>query len=274
MDASRFDALLRGWSAGSRRSLLRGLAAGALAGLFGSGGAAETLAIQCIPPRRRCAKQRWPPPLCCPGSFCYHGVCRQRECGFNTSCRFRSQRCCGGICSSLQADPYNCGGCGQVCPTGYCLDGVCGCPHGLDACGGSCVDFDSDPDNCGGCRQFCETGNCQGGRCGCDQDFTQCGRFCVDLTSDPNNCGACGNVCSTGNCQDSRCGCDQGFDECGGACVDLASDPNHCGRCGHRCGAGQKCAGGQCCQAFGQPCQTADACCDNVPCINGTCHFP
>jgi stigma-specific protein Stig1 len=314
MVETRFDALVRVWGAGSRRALLRGLAA-ALAGTLGHRDPAPVFALGCIPPRRRCARTRWPPPLCCPGSYCYHGVCRQFECGFNKHCRNRGQVCCGGICTRLQADPFNCGACGHGCPTGYCLDGVCGCPAGLQACGAACVDLTSDPDHCGACGAFCPTGNCQDGRCGCDQDFTQCGSrcvnldtdpahcgtcetrcpsggrcvggqcqcpsgqqlcgsACVDVGSDPANCGGCGQGCSTGNCQMGRCGCNQGFDECGGACVDLQTDANNCGGCGVTCGAGGRCMGGQCCRGFGQACEVAADCCDNVPCINGSCHFP
>lgn len=36
-----------------------------------------------------------------------------------------AQACCGGACVSLRNDPRNCGACGNVCPSGQCVDGLC-----------------------------------------------------------------------------------------------------------------------------------------------------
>jgi hypothetical protein len=35
------------------------------------------------------------------------------------------QTFCSGVCVDLAVDPYNCGACGNVCPTGLCNGGVC-----------------------------------------------------------------------------------------------------------------------------------------------------
>ncbi|MBK7395967.1 MAG: hypothetical protein IPJ34_06585 [Myxococcales bacterium] len=45
------------------------------------------------------------------------------------------------------------------------LDTGPGCDAGLLACGGVCVDPDIDPLNCGGCGNVCPTGLCNGGKC-------------------------------------------------------------------------------------------------------------
>jgi hypothetical protein len=49
------------------------------------------------------------------------------------------QVACGGQCSNLATDPKNCGGCGNVCPTGQqCTAGSVSCGPGQVACGGQC----------------------------------------------------------------------------------------------------------------------------------------
>lgn len=58
-----------------------------------------------------------------------------------TGCGTESASCpdgetaCGSQCIDTLSDPSHCGGCGQACGTGeLCMEGVCGCPDGLDVC--------------------------------------------------------------------------------------------------------------------------------------------
>jgi len=81
---------------------------------------------------------------------------------------------CGGGCTPLWADPYNCGACGKVCPESapFCDSGTCVCPGMV--CGGVCVDVLTDPRNCGGCGQTCPQGHvCSSGVC-CNPLISDC----------------------------------------------------------------------------------------------------
>src|SRR5262245_36178870 len=84
---------------------------------------------------------------------------------------------CGGFCTSLWDDPYNCGACGNVgrgsAPA--CSSGTCWCPGMV--CNGQCVDVLSDSLNCGGCGQGCPVGSvCAGGVC-CNPTIQDCGGY-------------------------------------------------------------------------------------------------
>jgi hypothetical protein len=81
---------------------------------------------------------------------------------------------CGGGCTPLWADPFNCGACGNVCPASapFCDSGTCVCPGVV--CGGECVDVLSDRLNCGGCGQACPVGSvCSVGTC-CNPTVEDC----------------------------------------------------------------------------------------------------
>lgn len=72
------------------------------------------------------------------------------------------------------------------------------CQAGLTNCSGVCTNLDTDENNCGGCGQACGAGElCVGGACSlsCQAGLTSCGGVCRDLNTDPNNCGACGAAC-------------------------------------------------------------------------------
>lgn len=79
------------------------------------------------------------------------------------------QTLCGEVCVDLQADPLNCGKCGNPCPgEDPCLSGVCGCPSPYAGCARSCVDLAMNPRHCGICEHMCATGElCDTGACRC-----------------------------------------------------------------------------------------------------------
>ena len=157
-------------------------------------------------------------------------------------------------------DPYNCGGCGVVCPTGQaCVSGTCECPAWQTACNNTCVDTQTDPNNCGGCGAVCPTWqSCVSGTCECPAWQTACNNTCVDTQTDPNNCGGCGGVCPTGQpCASGTC-CLTGQTVCSNTCVDTQTDPNNCGGCGGVCPTGQTCVSGTC------GCPTGQTLCNNT----------
>src|SRR3954469_7507453 len=97
-----------------------------------------------------------------------------------SSCRpsLKCSSLCAGVCVDLEADPANCGGCGNRCPAGdagvqppgeICYRGQCvdSCPAPTQRCGGTCSDLQSDPLHCGVCTNSCNGGSCQAGDCAC-----------------------------------------------------------------------------------------------------------
>jgi hypothetical protein len=71
---------------------------------------------------------------------------------------------CGGVCTNLSIDSYNCGTCGTTCGAGEtCVSGSCVCSSG-NACGGTCVDTTTDQNHCGACGNLCPVVTC--GSCG------------------------------------------------------------------------------------------------------------
>jgi hypothetical protein len=145
-------------------------------------------------------------------------------------------------CADWSTDANNCGGCGNVCPTGHtCQDGNCCGAQTL--CNGACVDETSDPNNCGGCGSnacsyptpACVNSGCASG-CAVATNVL-CGEApgtCTDTTSDPLNCGNCNVVCPNGSCAESTCCPLANNILCGNACVDESVDGN-CGGCGVTC---------------------------------------
>lgn len=76
---------------------------------------------------------------------------------------------CDGICLEPSSNHMHCGGCGNVCSSGLCVDGACTCSDpALVECGASgCVDLRTDRAHCGGCGVACATDEvCAAGTCG------------------------------------------------------------------------------------------------------------
>ena len=162
---------------------------------------------------------------------------------------------CGSTCSDTDADPANCGACGNACAADEaCSAGACvlECGAGATACDGACVDTDLDPANCGACGEACPSGEvCSGGSCAltCVGGTTRCGDRCVDTDRDAENCGGCDVACGADEvCSAGACGisCVAGSTLCDSACVDTTVDPANCGGCGVACASGEVCSAGSC----------------------------
>ncbi len=153
--------------------------------------------------------------------------CPANPCGAGTA------NCGDGTCDvNTATDPNNCGGCGNVCPSGTCTAGACTCSGGGAACpDGSCPNPDnqSDPSHCGASCVNCpnQTGSaastCNAGSCAC---------LCSDgVTPCPD--GATAASCAATSCPSGQQDCQND-----GTCDDLTgSDPTNCGSCGNNCTA-------------------------------------
>ena len=151
MEQRRFDNLAREVASGlrSRRGLAKLLAGGMLAGLVGSGGAAETVAA-CRKIGTTCRRAR----QCC--GIVGTVVCKRGRCRCAGS-QFKD--CDGdGRCEDLAFDDNHCGACNTACPANETCFGSCCRP--LNA---SCIDVCTANSGCSACcAGFCDAvGTCQ-----------------------------------------------------------------------------------------------------------------
>lgn len=277
MDGSRFDEIAKALATGvSRRSVLRGLAAGATAAVMGlvrgqpRGAEAEGLP-------RACGATPQDLQSCIQFADDIFKICN-KGCTKEPS---HEKTACYGNCASIHILHLNrCQDASTPCPPGtVCSNDLC-CPDGEVGCGGACVDTTTDPANCGGCGTVCDDcSTCQDGTCvsSCGPcQFCQgglLGHFCDDVVcQDP--CQACDQVsgvcepkecptgrqcfegycvcempCPEGQTQDPEtcaCECSAGTDCGDGRCIDTNTDSANCGSCGTACGEGETCSGGSC----------------------------
>lgn len=244
MDDQRFDRLTRTLArATSRRGLVKGAVATALAGIAGRRSLADSEAAGCsntCPPGQylgsgcRClclSTGRAPIGNSCPcpsgTKDCGGGVCAKccavTDCPASTPCT--TWACAAGQCVSTPVT------CTQL--NGPCAEGVCnpatGCVAQPANQGQACADSDGNP---------CTNGTCQGTSC---------------VPGPVEN----GTACPGGTC-------------CSGTCRDLQTDEQSCGGCGIPCGEGETCIGGSCCPS-GRTCNGGTVCCPSgQTCQSGT----
>ena len=268
MDAERFDALTRRLGRGaSRRSVLKGLAAGAL-GVLGA--------------------RRWPATAQtgagCPttggsagATFCGQPCTTEADCGgYFDACEYCDLNAPSGgepgTCASL------CGACG------YCASGTCW-------------------NNCPACF-LCDhtTGVCEGG-CGecevCDDTVGLPGYVwgqCVPAACPPGQgCDPVSGACAPGAapCRTAGAACTADLECCGGLVCDLASQTcaapggGPCAGEGESCASSEECCGTQICSPAGgqgpvcvrragrcltpPSCATSGDCCGGEVCVDGAC---
>lgn len=144
-----------------------------------------------------------------------------------------------------------------MCATSACSAPFITCPASKFPCS---VDTSTDTENCGGCGNVCPSGDdvaallggryyCTGGTCrlACDPGFGDCNGDATDgcetsLSCDSDNCGACGKKCAPGEfCHEGECGCPAGLEECNSACkipdgcFNIKTSELNCGACGVQC---------------------------------------
>lgn len=220
-------------------------------------------------------------PRCVHGRVCVNGYClRPCDPEGEDVCAVE-ETCCPELraCVDTNTDFFNCGACGQACPTArsnYCGDARCGClgysvnpcGEGFGCCDDGCKDLLTDAANCGACGHDCGTLQCVDGQCRCSTDEPCpegeecCEDGCRDLQDDRRNCGRCGYSC------------DDGQDCCGGECVNTLAEPAHCGQCGRACADGEECCIGVCADTRADPLNCGEClneCGMGEDCSGGSC---
>jgi hypothetical protein len=278
MDHGPFDDLTRSLALepGPRRSVIRLLAGGALAGLAAHLG----LAVDVVGKKRHASKSKRrksrpernahgalqsegkgkhkskhhkkrkpkdPPPLppgcehCNPCQMCQDGACVPDPDLERVRCAGSGAACgyCqGGICAASVIPPCDDGTCPRK---GYCCPGEKYCSDRESSTGYACV---GETDCCPG-QKKCANGACIANSGCCEEDRPQCGR--CDTATCQHGAWVCGGTCCSG---EKRCG--------DGSCV-----PED-GCCGGNCGYGSVCCKGACCNLDDEGVRYAcslDGCC-------------
>jgi hypothetical protein len=175
MDGSQFDALVRSWGRGPRRSVLQLIAGTSLgAALLGSLGI-EDASAKCAAPGKKCKKKNGKKKKCCGGAKCKGKKCKCTNGGVGCG-----KTCCipGQVCVVTDGVPGCSNGSipvGLICDAaqpGACTSGVCGC-------------------TCNGETCICRTAECFAAGADCEATGTAgcCQGFC--LAGDPNTCQVC-----------------------------------------------------------------------------------
>ena len=202
MDSSKFDALSRALSGGSRRHMIRAAIAAVAAGALSP--VVADASVVCRAVSQSCTRNN----QCC-SAYCDKRSSLPRNQRNRCGCS-PAQTACNGACVDLDTDVLNCGACGNACGTNEsCCDGECAdvwysedhcgscdraCSSGDTCCEGDCDDLKTSEDNCGAC----------GNACGADESC--CDGACRATDDDVNNCGACGRKCSaTQVCDEGVC---------------------------------------------------------------------
>lgn len=226
MEERRFDDLTRVFGRGaSRRTVLKGLAAGLLGGLLGRGtavvnAAGSTCSTQTYQSCISVAKLQydsmtahcgtvdgpaWGSSACAMAATIWYSRaidrCQRAQCPAGMSCV--DDHCCRGD-SCCHSDQIHCPGPGQHGEGGTC------CPAGSACCEGGCCTPDK---TC--CLNYTLT-------------FINpsAAQVCTDLHTDPNNCGTCRNKCDGLPCIDGTCQCPTGNTICKGPLNQTCCQPN------------------------------------------------
>jgi hypothetical protein len=204
---------------------------------------------------------------CAQSGLVCQGICEETQSDPN-NCGACANVCPTTISPFCLANPNQCTPSQQTCVVGVC-GGSCG--TGLSVCSGLCTNLQADPGNCGSCGNVCPvpangSAVCASGQCSqvCQSKLLTahmlvCNNQCIDANFSVNNCGACGNVCPAGSnpCQAPVCS----LGNCGSAPV---TD-------GTVCGSGLVCASGQCLAGSGSQCTQNTQCASGVCLPNGIC---
>jgi hypothetical protein len=78
------------------------------------------------PPKGYCLTSCLGQTDCAPGKTCVSGLCGKPDgesCSSNDECANRG--CCGNVCTNIQTDKNNCGGCGVICGTAHASSTTC-----------------------------------------------------------------------------------------------------------------------------------------------------